>query len=167
MANAVALFASSIAPGAQLFTLGTPLFLLRGAELTHLLSSFFPRPDRSVTRAHRSVTSFGAPFPGAVPSAAGGKQRYSQQAKDQQFHAVIDEGNPDLFRKIFELQDGGFLDSPAFGETLHIQVVGVDHAGLAMEDQVRENAARGGRMHHAVSAEAVGEVESTEVGRGP
>ena len=147
------MFAGGIAPGAHLLT---PYC----AEFTRSLSSFF-------ARLYRSFARLAMPSPGAVASAAGGQQHDSQQAKDQQFHAVLDEGNPDLFRKNFELQNGGFLDSPAFGETLHIQVFGVDHAGLAMEDQVRENAARGGRMHHAVAAKAVGEIESTEVGRGP
>jgi hypothetical protein len=94
MPSAVALFASGIAPGAQFLTLGTPLLFLSDAEFSRSLSSFFSRLDRSIT--HLAA-------PRAVPSAAGGKQRYSQQAKDQQFHGVIDEGNPGLFRKSFEL----------------------------------------------------------------
>jgi len=159
IADAVALLAGGFTPGAHLLAMLYP-------ELASAFPRFLPRQPGFLPCLDRSFTRFGTPLPEAVPIASRGEQNHSQQAKDQQFHGVIDEGNRDLFRKIIALQNRGFLDGAAFGEALHIQVLSVDHASLPGENQIRENATRGGRMHHAVAAKTVGEVESPDIGRG-
>jgi hypothetical protein len=164
-ADAVALFAEVIAQGSHLFTLLTfgiaqaaHLVTLFPAEFPRLLPRLFSGCAGLFSGLDSSLTGLTTPLIEALPAACGGEQSYSQQTKDQQFHGVIDEGSPDLFRKISALQNGGFLDRPAVGETLHIQIFSVYNAGLAVENQVGQNAAGGGRMHHPVPAETIGEV---------
>ena len=70
-----------------------------------------------------------------------------------------------MFRKK-SLENGGFFDSAARGKALDVQILGVNDMGLAVHDQVGDNAAGSGRMHYAVAAEAVGVVESADLGRG-
>ena len=104
-----------------------------------------PAPVLRELRAPRLLfRAASTPLPETVIASPGGEQNHCQQAEDQQFHGVIDEGNPDLFRKIFDLKDGRFFDGPAFGKPLHIQLFGVEEGRLAVEDQVRQNAAGGG-----------------------
>src|SRR5579864_4083455 len=55
-----------------------------------------------------------------------------------------DEGFLDLFRK--NLENGGFFDRAAFGKTLDIQILGINDVGLAVHDQIGDDAAGCGGM---------------------
>jgi hypothetical protein len=81
-----------LAPGSHFLA---PLF----AKFPRSLAGFL---TRFLAGFQRPLSGFATPLPEAVPIAPGGKHCYSQQAKDQQLHAVIDEGNSDLFRKILD-----------------------------------------------------------------
>jgi hypothetical protein len=95
---------------AQVFPdlLANPVTLL--APSAHFLAAFFAKLPSSLSGFlarflagfQRPLSSFATPLPEAIPIAPGGKHCYSQQAKDQQLHGVIDEGNSDLFRKILD-----------------------------------------------------------------
>jgi len=65
-----------------------------------------------------------------------------------------------LLRGHVALQHCGFVNQPAFGEARQIQQRCVDQIGFPGKNQVAENLSRGGSVHHAVSAETVGEEKS-------
>lgn len=60
-------------------------------------------------------------------------------------------------------ENGRFVKEAAFAEALDAERGDVDKAGAAVEDKIGEDAAGGGRVHDAVAAEAVGEVETLKL----
>lgn len=114
------------------------------AEFPRAFPGLFPRLKGSLPGIRPPLPAAipVAPFP--VVPAPRGEQCHNQQAKDQQFHRVIDEEKLDLFRKILGLENGRFLTGPSLGKPLHIQILGVDDVSFAMHDQVGNNAAGGG-----------------------
>jgi hypothetical protein len=91
----------------------------------------------SLSRLDRSFPNIILPQP-IVPRPTGASRHAEHNnrnyAENQELHGVIDEGRSDLFRKILTLQDGGFLDGPAFGKALDVQILGIDDAGFAVQD---------------------------------
>src|SRR5437588_10460783 len=55
------------------------------------------------------------------------------------------------------LQHRSLVNQAAFGEARKIQQRGIDQVRLPGEDEIAENFSRGGGVHHAMSAETVGE----------
>src|SRR5215471_3491073 len=93
------------------------------------------------------------------------------QTKSLSIREIAGEMRPRTIRKrgfVRVLQNCGFVQKLAPGEALEAKHRGVVyHIGLARQDQIRDDFAGGGRVHHAVSAEAVGKKESRRLGDGP
>ena len=62
------------------------------------------------------------------------------------------------------LKHCGFVYQTAFGKARQVEGAGVDQFGVAAQDEVREDAAGGRGMHDAMAAEAVGKVQTWDLG---
>src|SRR5436309_15627321 len=56
----------------------------------------------------------------------------------------------------------GLFKQTTFSESLHAERSGVEEARFAVQDQFGDEASRRGRVHDAVTAEAVGEEEAAQ-----